>query len=357
MKDLQVNEESTLKSQWLKFKAENPKIRIRDAARILNSTEAELLATSCNDTVTRLDVNITDFLANQIPLLGKVKALTRNDEVVHETNGEYLNPSFGKNAHVGLFVGEDIDLRIFLNHWKFTFAVSEIARGKERYSIQFFSQNGTAIHKIYLIKESNSDAFLKIKEAYKHGIQGIEKDEISTEKVNPEKRKENPDVEKFQQDWLNLKDTHAFFPLMKKHRVTRLQALEIAPEKDGIQYAKKVSNDVVKKSLEKASETSTPVMVFVGNKGMLQIHTGPVKKLLEMKEWYNVMDPDFNLHIKTTNIKECWLVKKPTSDGEVNSIEVFNFKEELICTFFGKRKPGIPEDLNWQKIINELREQ
>ena len=357
MKDLQINEESTLKSQWEKFKVENPKIRIRDAAKQLNSTEAELLATSCNDTVTRLDVNITDFLANEIPLLGKVKALTRNDEVVHERNGEYLNPSFGKNSHVGLFVGDDIDLRIFLSHWKFTFAVSEVARGKARYSIQFFSKEGNAIHKIYLIKESNTDAFLKIKKVFQHKIQGIEKNEINNEKIEIERRKENPNVEKFQQDWLNLKDTHAFFPLMKKHGVTRLQALEIAPEHDGIQFAKKVSNDVVKKSLEKVSETNTPIMVFVGNKGMLQIHTGPVKKLLEMKEWYNVMDPDFNLHIKTTDIKECWLVKKPTSDGEVNSIEVFNFKEELICTFFGKRKPGIPEDLNWLKIINELRKQ
>ncbi len=354
MKNIKVNKVSTLKSQWIKFKTENPKVRIRDAAKALNTSEAELLATGCNDTVTRLNVNFKDFLQKEIPQLGKVKALTRNDEVVHERNGEYLNPSFSKNAHVGLFVGEDIDLRIFLNHWRFTFAVSEFARGHERLSIQFFSDDGVAIHKIYLIRQSNKEAFFKIRENYKHIIQGIEKDEISTEKIDSEKRNENPDKEKFQQDWLNLKDTHAFFPLMKKHAVSRLQALELAPEKNGVQFAKKVSNDVVKKCLEKAVETNTPIMVFVGNKGMLQIHTGPVKKLLEMKEWYNIMDPDFNLHIQTNNIKECWLVKKPTSDGEVNSIEIFNFNEELICTFFGKRKPGIPEDSNWRKIISEL---
>ena len=354
MKNTQVNKESNLKSQWTKFKEENPKVRIRDAAKVLKTSEAELLATGCNDTVTRLDVDFADFLTNEIPKLGRVKALTRNDEVVHERNGEYLNPSFGKNSHIGLFVGEDIDLRIFLNHWKYAFAVSEHARGNERQSIQFFSKNGSAIHKIYLIKESNKEAFLEIKEAFQHKIQGIEKEEIISEKSIPEKRNENPDKEKFQRDWLNLKDTHAFFPLMKKHAVSRLQALELAPEDNGIQYAKKVSNEVVKNSLEKAAETKTPIMVFVGNKGMLQIHTGPVKKLLEMKEWYNVMDPDFNLHVRTNSIKECWLVKKPTSDGDVNSIEIFNFNDELICTFFGKRKPGIPEDSNWREIINEL---
>ena len=126
MKNTQVNEDSTLKSQWTRFKEENPKVRIRDAAKALKTSEAELLATDCTDTVTRLDVDFGDFLTNEIPSLGKVKALTRNDEVVHERNGEYLNPSFGKNAHIGLFVGEDIDLRIFLHHWTFTFAVSEV---------------------------------------------------------------------------------------------------------------------------------------------------------------------------------------------------------------------------------------
>ena len=37
-----------------------------------------------------------------------------------------------------------------------------------------------------------------------------------------------------------------------------------------------------------------------------------------------------------------------------NQFEVFNLNEELVCTFFGKRKPGIPEDKNWTKIVNEL---
>tara|TARA_B100000795_G_scaffold251476_1_gene220350 strand:- start:4990 stop:6057 length:1068 start_codon:yes stop_codon:yes gene_type:complete len=354
MNKSKINEEGTLKIQWEKFKVENPKTRIRDAAKLLNTSEAELLATGCSDKVTRLDVNLKDFLTNEIPKLGKVKALTRNNEVVHERNGEYLNPSFGKNSPVGLFVGEDIDLRIFLNHWEFTFAVSELARGNERFSIQFFSKDGSAIHKIYLIKESNTTAFTKIKETFKHQIQGLKKEEISLLEPISEKRNQNPKKETFQKDWLNLKDTHGFFPLIKKHQVSRLQALELAPENEGVKYAIKVSNDVVKKSLEKASKNSTPIMIFVGNKGMLQIHTGTVKKLLEMKEWYNILDPNFNLHIQMNNVKECWLVKKPTVDGDINSIEVFNFNEELICTFFGKRKPGIKEDENWRKIINEL---
>jgi hypothetical protein len=37
-------------------------------------------------------------------------------------------------------------------------------------------------------------------------------------------------------------------------------------------------------------------MCFVGNRGCIQIHTGPVKNIKIMGPWLNVMDPGFNLH-------------------------------------------------------------
>ena len=71
-------------------------------------------------------------------------ALTRNDECVHERKGVYLNPDFS-NPHGQVFVGEDIDLRIFINSWKFGFSVVE----GDRKSFQFFGKDGLALHKIY----------------------------------------------------------------------------------------------------------------------------------------------------------------------------------------------------------------
>ena len=61
------------------------------------------------------------------------------------------------------FVGEDIDLRIFLNHWKFVFAVLE----GEKKSLQFFGKDGLALHKIYLTKDSNEAAFDVIVEKFR----------------------------------------------------------------------------------------------------------------------------------------------------------------------------------------------
>ena len=69
--------------------------------------------------------------------------------------------------------------------------------------------------------------------------------------------------------------------------------------------------------------------------------------------WINVMDPDFNLHLKLTDITGCWVVDKP-AEGGVTSLEVFDAAGEMIVQFFGKRKPGIPEQQAWRDLLATL---
>ena len=135
-----VNE---LKEKWEALKAENPHLRIRNAAAQLGVSEAELLLTNVGEEVTVLKPEFANILT-EVEKLGKVMALTRNDECVHERKGTYLNGDFS-SPHAQLFVGEDIDLRIFQNHWKFAFAVVE----GDKKSLQFFGKDGLALHKIY----------------------------------------------------------------------------------------------------------------------------------------------------------------------------------------------------------------
>ena len=347
-----LTKQQTIKEAFIAFKLTNPKTRIRDAAKELGTTEAELVATSCKESVVRLDVDIKDFFSKEISKLGKVKAITRNDDVVHERVGEYLNPKFNPKSPMGLFVGEDIDLRLFLKNWEKVFAVTEHANGKARNSIQFFNKFGNAIHKIYIVTDEGDVKFNKILETYASNNQSQEE---SVEPFTPEDDilNDNPNTVKFQSDWKALKDTHDFFILLKKHKLTRVQALELAPEN----FTFKIDNSNIRTLLQKASETQTPIMVFVANKDMIQIHTGPVKKVMEYGEWYNVMDPDFNLHLRESAVSQCWVVRKPTDDGIVTSVEVYDKNGTQICTFFGKRKPGIPEDSNWTEIANSLLKQ
>jgi putative hemin transport protein len=135
-----------------------------------------------------------------------------------------------------------------------------------------------------------------------------------------------------------------------KHKLSRVRALEVAEGK----FARRTGNDCVKQLLEKAAASGLEIMVFVGNPGNIEIHTGPVEKILEIPSWINVMDPDFNLHLKTDTIAQCWIVEKPSVDGVVTSLEVFDGAGEMIVQFFGKRKPGNPELEEWKTLAATL---
>ncbi|MCY1358542.1 Hemin transport protein HemS [compost metagenome] len=91
-------------------------------------------------------------------------------------------------------------------------------------------------------------------------------------------------------------------------------------------------------------------MVFVGNQHCIQIHSGPVKNLRWLDTWFNVLDPEFNLHLKTPGITELWRVRKPSSDGVITSWEAFDADGELVVQLFGARKPGIPEREDWRQL-------
>jgi putative hemin transport protein len=342
--------ETTLKEQWQEIKQSDKPMRIRNAAEKLGVSEVELLATEIGEgSVTRLKSEFNEILI-QIESLGYVMALTRNDEVVHERKGVYLNGSFG--PHASLFVGADIDLRIFLNSWSSVFAVQSESGNTIRRSLQFFNAEGVAMHKIFLTPKSDTAAYLKLVSDFTSANQEhIEN--VAAASVKERKRSEltQDELTAFREGWLNMKDTHHFFGLLNKYELDRVAALENAPEGN---YAVEVSNSVVREICNRAVQTEVPIMVFVGNSGIIQIHTGPIKNLLDQGTWFNIMDPDFNLHLDESRISRSFIVRKPTEDGLVTSVEVFNEKGDLIVTLFGKRKPGNPELLGWRDIVKEV---
>ena len=343
-------EPGDLKRAWANLREKSPDLRIREAAENLRVSEAELLATGVGETLTRLDARCAEIL-QELPALRRVMALTRNDEIVHERKGEYGNVEIMRgHGTMGLVLGDDIDLRIFFDQWHFAFAViGKSARGATD-SLQFFGAEGAAIHKVYLTEQSDRAAYEKIIEKYRSA------DQSPAVAVQPKAEKpiEKPDAEidasGFRAAWANLKDTHDFFPLLRKFGVAREQALRLADQ----EMAREVRADSFKFVLEEASQRRLPIMIFVANSGIIQIHTGEVERIAEARGWFNVLDERFNLHINQAKIARAWVVKKPTADGAVTSLELFNEAGKNVALFFGKRKPGVPESVDWRALVEDL---
>lgn len=336
-----------LGSRYAELREQQPRLRIRNAARDLGVSEVELVALGAGDTAIRLEPSFKELLSG-LEGLGHVMALTRNDDVVHERKGIYRNAQL-EQGPVGLFVGADIDLRIFWQAWDSAWSVRE----GDRLSLQFFAHDGSAIHKVYLTDRSDMAAYEALVARFRSADQSPAQPVRPASPPPPPTPDEAVDVAAFRAGWLALEDTHDFHMLVGRHRLARTQALRLAPEGD---HAVPVAPAAFRAVLTAAAAQAVPIMVFVGNRGMLQIHTGPVVNVVDARGWLNVLDPEFNLHVQENSLAEAWVVRKPTRDGVVTALECYNSNGEQLVQLFGKRKPGIPELETWRELIHVVEQ-
>ncbi|GAK46195.1 haemin-degrading family protein [Tepidicaulis marinus] len=337
-----------LKRRYAAMRAENPRLRVRDAARALGVSEADLVAVRIGDGVRRLGTR-WKALIEGMPAVGDVMILTRNEACVHEKVGTFGDIRVSETG--GVTLARDVDLRLFFTKWAHAFVVEEELASGLRKSLQVFAKDGEAIHKIYLREESDEAAFEAL--VGEHLADDQEPGLLALEPRAP-KAAERPDSE-IDRDalltrWGAIKDVHQFFGMLKDLGAGRTQAFRLA---EG-EYTVKVPVHAFRAALEKARDRALPIMIFVGNQGLIQIHTGPVENLKEMGPWMNVLDERFNLHLREDLIADAWIVRKPTDDGTVTSLEIFGEDGEVIAMMFGERKPGQPELEGWREIVSEL---
>lgn len=340
-----------LERRWAELRRENPKLRAREAAEALGVSEAELVACRCGPDagVRRLRGPWGDLLLD-LPALGEVMVLTRNDHVVHEKTG-----TFGKvsvSGPMGLVLNRGIDLRVFLNRWASGYAVSEETAGGLRHSLQFFAGDGVAIHKIYIPADAGTAAYEALVDRY------LADDQVPGQRVEPtpagapDVPDSDIDADALRADWLALRDVHDFMAMLRKHKAGRLQAMRLV----GDDLALRVRPGAFTEAIEAASEVQLSIMIFVGSPGVIQIHTGPVHTLKRVGPWFNVLDPGFNLHLRDGDIAEVWVVRKPTRDGIVTSLESYDDRGGQIALMFGERHEGEAEQEAWRDVIGAVRQ-
>lgn len=324
----------------------NPIIRERDLAAQLDISEAELVAADCGLSSLRIEPRVNDLLTG-LEAVGEVMALTRNQSAVHEKIGVYDNVLTGN--HHAMVLGKDIDLRIFPKVWEHGFAVEKRNGGEIRRSLQFFDAAGEAVHKVYLRSASNLYAYQKlVAELESSNQEPIVPVEASVADDHAED--EAATVDDLREHWSGLTDVHQFFDMLKTLKLSRCQAMRMV----GQDFAWPLDKDAVGAMFEHAVEGEMPIMCFVGNRGCIQIHSGPIKSLKPIGPWINVLDETFHLHLRTHHIREVWAVRKPTGDGHVTSVEAYGADGKMIIQFFGTRKEGERERGDWRFLAENL---
>ncbi|KZN12708.1 hemin-degrading factor [Marinomonas sp. TW1] len=337
---------ASLQEKYAALKQDQPNMRQRDVATQLEMSEAEMVYEQLG--VQSLYFN-DDFanLLKDLPSLGYVMILLRNDFAVHERKGVYENVKVGGPMGMGLIISSDnrIDLRLFLKRWKHGFAVQETLPNGSRFSLQFYDENGVAIQKLYLQESSNVEAYMSLVTKYRHSNQQVR---LSIVKRSEGVASEAQEIDQMAlyQDWSNMTDVHQFVGLLKKYAVSRERAFDLVGE----EYAQPFDIGKLKEVLITVADQQVPIMCFVGNKGGIQIHSGVIHSIVEKGDWLNILDPEFNLHLLMSGINRGWLIRKPTSDGIITSLELYDGTGNQVAQFFGKRIEKSPENKDWRAI-------
>lgn len=339
-----------LKQVWSALRAAEPDMYARNMAQRLNVSEGELLACRVGEGVTRLKNEDFGEVFRDLRAVGRVMVLTRNDSCVHEKKGWFEGVHLNKT--MGPIVGGAIDLRVFLTHFKHGFAVIEEGHGQQRESLQFFDADGTAVHKVFRLEQTDDPAWQQLAARHTGADQAPGMAVQPVEDPLPRVQDDDAiDAQALQDGWRAMGyGPHEFYGLLKRLRATRLQALRVV----GDEFARRAEGDAAERVLNEAASRGLPIMVFTGSPGLVQIHSGPVRTIKPMGPWLNVLDEDFNLHLRLDQVAESWIVKKPTVDGPVTSLELYDAQGGQIVQFFGQRLPGRPEIAAWTALADSL---
>lgn len=339
-----LQEHASVWPQYRAIKDETPTKYARDIATEIGISEAQLTWSRVGHDAARLQSDMRAILAG-LEAVGTTRCICRNTWAVHEQTGSFTHQQIG--AHVGLVLNpRALDLRLFVEQWDSVFYLNERSERGERQSIQFFDRQGDAILKVYATDKTDMTAW----QALLSRFASAANPPLTIKPADIDTHAAAVDAAALEQAWREMTNVHQFFGILKKHRVSRQQAFRLVND----DLACRVSNDSLSHLLERLLQAGNEFMIFVGNRGCVQIFTGTLEKLTPMRGWLNIFNRDFTLHLLEAGIAESWVTRKPTEDGHVTSLELFAEDGTQIAQLYGQRTEGQPEQPQWRAQLDAL---
>ena len=281
-----------LKSKWkeLILSSDKKNIRIRDAARQLDVSEAELLSTKINNNVKFLLISDYEIIFKQIfKSVNKLMFLIRNDYAVHEKNISTKKIKIIDNKIINLDENNQTLLSFDYSDFKFCFYELKNHAGRKLSSFQIFDKYGCSLLKIYNKDDDYHNfekVFLKYYADYNYELQSIQKNEQSNNSAN-------------------LDSINRYY--LKSN------------------YSLK-NNDIKNKNILRfiitcASKGKCPIQIHVIGNNSIQYHRDIVENIKDFGPWFNVIDKYFNIHVLESKIKRSQFIEYTIKNKKYYSIE------------------------------------
>ena len=286
-------------------------------------------------------------LLERVAALGPVTARTQSRYASLESAGTYGAPDIGE--HTGIVIGDNIDLRIFPSGWVYAYATTCPSGPAVSRSVEVFDGAGAAAHAIVLGPESDLAAYERLVRELALARDGVQL-ALEPQAHRPEKDDAAIDVPAYRRAFAAMGDTHDFFMLLRRFGLAREQGLRLADPA----FARPLAPAAHRQLFARATFDRIPLMLFVANEGMVQISSGLVPEGTERGRSYELLDARFTLQLQEDGVARAWAVRKPTVNGIVTSLELYDTAGTLILQIFGERHEGVGERPDWARAMAEL---
>lgn len=278
---------------------------------------------------------VTAILAD-LASLGPVRAVTANDACRHTLTGHFSAPQV--SGSIGQVVGE-IDLRLYLRDWRHAYAVDGTA-------LHFLDAAGTPL----LAVHATTPGALAALAARFADTAAPAPTFLPPPPPEAERPDAEVDVDGLRTAWRGLQYTHLFQAIPRRFGIGRAQAMRLA----GPDLARPVPAAAMQAVLDTAAASALPIMVFVGNPGCVQIQSGPIAHVAADGPWLRILDLRFRLDLNRDRVASAWVVRKPSVNGDIHSLELFSADGTFACQLFGHRAAGGTERPDWRALLTGL---
>ncbi|PZR50420.1 MAG: hemin-degrading factor, partial [Stutzerimonas stutzeri] len=122
-----------------------------------------------------------------------------------------------------------------------------------------------------------------------------------------------------------------FFSLLKRFKVTRMQALRLADPC----FAYPLPVMSLRRMFLTAAGAARPVVIAIGNVAHIQIYESPVTDVQAAGLTLDVRGADFRLWLREDRVYDAWAVRRPGIGAIGTTVEIFDEAGNTTVVVFG----------------------
>lgn len=319
----------------VRLQAEGVKSAPDIMARVLDLGQVQVRSAQANASISRVGI------PNRLP-----EAWSRSSGDAAKDEAQRISNRLNGSG----YFGDKVDLRFRFPVWEYAFALTDTSDADcARRSLVFFNAAGELIHTVTLANTSHEADFDALVKDFRHADQSVPAKLEPVQALDAQAASvpdAQVDLKAYHEAWNAIDDVHEFNRVLRDFKLKREQSVRLGPT----DKARALAPAAVEALLRSAVQEAIPIMVFVSNGAVIQVHGDTIHNVRAVGDWLIVDDPDSYITINRAAVHSAWAIER----AGVYSVDVFDGQAQLIASFFGVRSKDNPEPAPWINLVKRL---